>query len=408
MDTLRHLYRIGHGPSSSHTMAPRSAAETFLKENPDAARFEITLYGSLASTGKGHFTDVALFEVFGKDRLTILWHPEIVPEYHPNGMLMRALDAEGNEITQRMIYSTGGGALSLGPEDQEAADVYPLTNMTDILNYLVESGKSYWEFVEENEGPEIWDYLREVKDVMYDSIERGLNTEGVIPGGLGVSRKAPVFYRRGKLMNPTMASVARLTAYTLAVSEENASGKEVVTAPTCGSCGVVPGILRYLQENLQLSDEIALKALATAGVFGNVVKENGSISGAEVGCQGEIGVAAAMGAALAAYMYFCSVRQIEYAAEMALEHHLGLTCDPVNGLVQVPCIERNAFSVGTSLYVAEYVSFTDGSHMISFDQVVDVMVHTGIDMPAMYRETGTGGLAKSYARAKKKKKKEQN
>jgi len=202
-------------------------------------------------------------------------------------------------------------------------------------------------------------------------------------------------------MNPTMASVGRLTSYALAVSEENATGGLVVTAPTCGSSGVVPAIIRYLQENLNHSDETILKALATAGLFGNVVKHNGSISGAEVGCQGEVGVAAAMAAAAAAQLYSCSVRQIEYAAEMALEHHLGLTCDPVHGLVQVPCIERNAFAAGTAIYVAEYVSFTDGSHLVSFDQVVDVMMQTGVDMPSLYRETSEGGLAKFFKTPKK-------
>ncbi len=348
----------------------------------------------MASTGKGHFTDVALYEVLGEQKTFIQWEPEKTPEFHPNGMEFSAWDAAEKELGSWMVYSVGGGALSEGPDDDELEDVYPLQSMEEILDYLDKTGKTYWEYVEECEGREIWDYLREVLRVMYDTINRGLATEGVIPGGLGVSRKAPIFFRRGKLMNTTMASIGRLTAYTLAVAEENATGGLVVTAPTCGSCGVVPGILRYLHENLSHSEDTVLKALATAGVFGNIAKHNGSISGAEVGCQGEVGVAAAMAAAAAAQLYSCSVRQIEYAAEMALEHHLGLTCDPVNGLVQVPCIERNAFAAGTSLYVAEYVSYTDGSHMISYDQVIDVMLHTGVDMPPLYRETSEGGLAK--------------
>ncbi len=394
MDTIRHLYRIGHGPSSSHTMAPRKAAEMFKERFPEADHYKVALYGSLAATGKGHLTDVAIYEVLGKEKTEILWMADYVPTFHPNGMEFSAWDSDENLLDQWMVYSVGGGALSEGPDDTEIGDYYPLRNMTDIMQYLKKTGKSYWEYVEECEGKEIWDYLREVLHAMYEAIERGLTNEGVIPGGLNISRKAPIYLRRGKLMNPTMASVGRLTAYTLAVSEENATGGVVVTAPTCGSCGVVPGVLRYLHENLAYSEDTILRALATAGLFGNVVKHNASISGAEVGCQGEVGVAAAMAAAAAAQLYSGSIRQIEYAAEMALEHHLGLTCDPVYGLVQVPCIERNAFAAGTSIYVAEYVSFTDGSHLVSFDQVVEVMMHTGKDMPHLYRETSEGGLAK--------------
>ena len=394
MDTIRHLYRIGHGPSSSHTMAPRKAAEMYKARFPDADHYIVVLYGSLASTGKGHFTDKTIYEVLDKKKTEIVWKPEYVPAFHPNGMEFSAWDADNNQLDQWMVYSVGGGALSEGPQDSEVGHFYPQKNMTEILAYLHQTGMSFWEYVEECEGQNIWDYLREVLKVMYDAVDRGLSREGVIPGGLNISRKAPIYSRRGKLMNPTMASVGRLTAYTLAVAEENSTGGLVVTAPTCGSCGVVPGVIRYLHENLSHSEETILKALATAGLFGNVVKHNGSISGAEVGCQGEVGVAAAMAAAAAAQLYSCSARQIEYAAEMALEHHLGLTCDPVKGLVQVPCIERNAFAAGTAIYVAEYVSYTDGSHMVSFDQVIAAMLQTGKDLPHLYRETSEGGLAR--------------
>ncbi len=401
MDTIRHLYRIGHGPSSSHTMAPRRAAEMFKARYPDAEHYTVVLYGSLAATGKGHLTDKAIYEVLGKKKTEIIWKPDYVPAFHPNGMEFSAWDGQKQLINKWMVYSVGGGALSEGPQDSEVGLFYPHRNMAEIMAHLQRTGKSFWEYVEDCEGKGIWYYLREVQKTMYAAIDRGINREGVIPGGLGISRKAPIYFRRGRLMNPTMASVGRLTSYALAVSEENATGGLVVTAPTCGSSGVVPAIIRYLQENLNHSDETILKALATAGLFGNVVKHNGSISGAEVGCQGEVGVAAAMAAAAAAQLYSCSIRQIEYAAEMALEHHLGLTCDPVHGLVQVPCIERNAFAAGTAIYVAEYVSFTDGSHLVSFDQVVEVMMQTGVDMPSLYRETSEGGLAKFFKTPKK-------
>lgn len=394
MDTIRHLYRIGYGPSSSHTMAPRHAAETFYRDHPDAAHYTVTLYGSLALTGKGHFTDKAILEVLPPERTEIEWKPDETLAFHPNGMKFTATFDQSDRIEEWVVYSVGGGALSVGPDDDERLHIYPHKNIAEIMDYCMRTGKQYWEYVEECEGPEIWDYLAEVRRKMYAAIDRGLKNEGVIPGGLGLNRKAAIYLRRGKLMNPTMASVGRLISYTLAVSEENATGGEVVTAPTCGSCGVVPGILRYLEENLQHSEETVLKALATAGLFGNVVKHNGSISGAMVGCQGEVGVAASMAAAACAQLYSCSIRQIEYAAEMALEHHLGLTCDPILGLVQVPCIERNAFAVGTAIFVGEYVFFTDGTHFVSFDEVVETMMKTGLDMPSLYRETSEGGLAK--------------
>ncbi|AOH44082.1 serine dehydratase [Anaerolineaceae bacterium oral taxon 439] len=394
MDTIRHLFRIGHGPSSSHTMAPRRAAERFYAENPTASHFMVELYGSLALTGKGHFTDKAILEVLPQGRAEIVWVPEKTLPFHPNGMRFTATFDQSDEIHSWTVYSVGGGALSEGPNDDERLPIYPHKTLAEIMEYCFRTGKQFWEYVEEYEGAGIWDYLKEVRRVMYAAIERGLNTEGVIPGGLGVSRKASTYLKRGRLMNPTMASVGRMISYTLAVSEENATGGEVVTAPTCGSCGVVPGLLRYLEENLHHSEDTILKALATAGLIGNIVKHNGSISGAMVGCQGEVGVAASMAAAACAQLYSCSIRQIEYAAEMALEHHLGLTCDPILGLVQVPCIERNAFAVGTAIFCGEYVFFSDGTHFVSFDEVVETMMRTGMDMPSLYRETSEGGLAK--------------
>ena len=377
-------------------MAPGFAAARFKTLTPDAARYQVILYGSLAATGRGHFTDQAILDVLSAEKTEIIWKPDVVPAFHPNGMEFFALDGEGHPVRQWMVYSVGGGALSEGPDDNEAEDFYPHKNMNQIMDYLKRTGKTYWEYVEECEGPAIWDYLRKIWRAMYAAIDRGINNEGLIPGGLGVSRKACSYYRRSQMMNAAYAGNPLLTAYALAVSEENATRGEIVTAPTCGSSGVVPAILRFLQESLGRTEDTILRALATAGLFGNVVKHNASISGAEVGCQGEVGVACSMAAAAACQLYSGSIRQIEYAAEMALEHNLGLTCDPVNGLVQVPCIERNAFAAGTALYVAQFVSYSDGSHRVSFDEVVDVMKHTGLDIPSLYRETGEGGLATVY------------
>ena len=268
--------------------------------------------------------------------------------------------------------------------------------MNAILKHCAHSGQSFWEYVEDQEGPGIWNFLNEVWQVMQAAIERGLQTEGVLPGGLGLARKAWVFYRQLSVTGRNFLNEGLLPAYALAVTEENASGGIVVTAPTCGSCGIVPAALRHVQENTQCSDDAILRALATAGLIGNLVKQNGSISGAEVGCQGEVGVACAMAAGAATQLLGGTPRQVEYAAEMGLEHHLGLTCDPVNGMVQIPCIERNVFAAAQALTCARYACATDGSHRVSFDEVVAVMKQTGHDLPSLYRETASGGLATTY------------
>ena len=399
MDTIKHLFRIGYGPSSSHTMGPQRAAEIFYHKNPNANRYLVTLYGSLAATGKGHMTDRAINDVLGIERTTIVWQPDIMLPYHPNGMEFEALDEAGNVMDDWTVYSVGGGRIDdkgdrIPPET--VSNIYPHHNMREIQNYLNENGMNFWEYVEECEGSEIWDYLREIWHVMSDAVDRGVRSEGMIPGGLGITRKANLYFRRSQLTREGFIHSTPMSAFALAVSEENATGGKIVTAPTCGSCGVVPAILRYFQLKMDITENNILRALATAGVFGNVVKHTGSISGAEVGCQGEIGVACAMAAAAASYFYSGTSRQIEYAAESGLEHHLGLTCDPVAGLVQVPCIERNAAAANAALFAAQFVMFSDGTHRVSFDDVIEVMMHTGIDMPRLYRETSEGGLAKVY------------
>lgn len=400
MESIRELYRIGIGPSSSHTMGPRLAAEIFLRRHPEAASYRVTLFESLAATGRGHLTDVALRGVFPPEALEIVWLPEQKLPMHPNGMCFEALAADGSPLAAWEVYSVGGGALRDADTLDTSRQVYELTSMRDILSKCADSGQTLWEYVQEREGAEIWDHLGRAWQVMRAAIQRGLKAEGVLPGELGLARRAWAFYRKANLAGALLQRSGLVSAYALAVSEENASGGEIVTAPTCGACGVVPAVLFYLQGILDCSEEAVLRALATAGLIGNLAKHNASISGAEVGCQGEIGVACAMASAAAAQLLGGTPRQIEYAAEMGLEHNLGLTCDPVAGLVQIPCIERNAFAATQALSSADYALFTDGGHSISYDEVVAVMRETGQALPSLYRETSTGGLAAAYRRRK--------
>lgn len=396
MKSIRELYRIGHGPSSSHTMAPRHAAEQFRARWPQAASFTVALYGSLAATGRGHLTDVAIQAALAPVRVTFDWIPEKTLPLHPNGMEFFAYDAAGELLERWRVYSTGGGALLEENQPPTGEPVYSLMNMNDILRYCTQRGLSFWEYVEQCEGPDIWNHLAEARQVMYAAIDRGVVAEGVLPGGLGLARKAWMYYRKASIVNQSFFQNGFLTAYALAVAEENAAGGKVVTAPTCGSAGVLPAVLRHIEETLRLPELSILRSLATAGLIGNLVKSNASISGAQVGCQGEIGVACAMAAAAATQLLGGTIRQVEYAAEMGLEHHLGLTCDPVDGLVQIPCIERNAFAAAKAVHAAGFAFFSDGSHRVSFDEVVEVMEATGNDLPSLYRETSSGGLARAY------------
>lgn len=397
MESISEIYKIGTGPSSSHTMGPRKAAQIFAESTPDAVRFEVDLYGSLAATGKGHLTDKAIEDVLSANgEVKINWLADTVLDYHTNGMRLTAYDASDKVINQRTVYSVGGGKIVWDNEinnDDSAKSVYPMKRISDILAWCEKTGKSYWEYVDECEGEVIWDYLHEVWEVMKASVKRGLEAEGVLPGGLGVRRKAISYYMKATGYSSSLKSRGLVYSYALAVSEENAAGGEIVTAPTCGSCGVLPAVLYHLYLTREFSEKRILRALATAGIFGNVVKTNASISGAEVGCQGEVGVACAMAAAAATQLFGGSPAQIEYAAEMGLEHHLGLTCDPVCGLVQIPCIERNAYAAARALDSNLYASFSDGVHSVSFDRVVEVMKQTGHDLPSVYKETSKGGLA---------------
>lgn len=396
MESIRELYRIGHGPSSSHTMGPRRAAERFRAAFPNAQRFAVTLYGSLAATGKGHLTDVAIEEALAPCPVDIAWEPTVELPAHPNGMRLAAFDKAGDQLAEWVVYSPGGGAVMVEGQPQSVPHVYGLRKMRDILKHCTQHGMAFWEYVEASEGPEIWEHLSQVRQVMWAAVERGIRAEGSLPGGLGLARRAWMFYRKARLTGTNFMQQGYLPAYALAVAEENAAGGEIVTAPTCGSCGVLPAVLRHVEDNLNCHEETILRALATAGLIGNLIKHNASISGAEVGCQGEIGAACAMAAAAAAQLLGGTVRQVEYAAEMGLEHHLGLTCDPVDGLVQIPCIERNVFAATRAIDLASFANHSDGSHRVSFDEVVQVMKQTGHDLPSLYRETASGGLARAY------------
>lgn len=396
MESIRQIYKIGNGPSSSHTMGPKKAATMFAERTASSAkRYVTTLYGALAATGKGHLTDQAILSVLTPVAPTeIVWKNEIVLPFHTNGMKFEAFDADGKCIDSWTVYSIGGGDIvEEGSVRTSGPSIYPLSKIKDIQAQCQTEGTSYWEYVDRYEDSDIWDYLAEVWQVMKEAVQRGIEAEGVLPGGLGVRRKAVSYYVHAEGYNQSLKSRGLVYAYALAVSEENASGGLIVTAPTCGSCGIVPAVLYHLHKSKGFSEKRILRALATAGLFGNVVKTNASVSGAEVGCQGEVGVACAMAAAAASQLFGGTVAQIEYSAEMGLEHHLGLTCDPVCGLVQIPCIERNAYAAARALDANLYAAFSDGRHSVDFDRIVEVMKQTGHDIPSLYKETALGGLA---------------
>lgn len=395
MESIKGIYKIGYGPSSSHTMGPTNAAKIFKERTLEADSYIVELYGSLAATGKGHMTDTAVIDILSPKDVEIIWIPEQELPYHPNGMIFKALSKNKDILDTWTIYSIGGGDLADENTNLEKTSVYDKTTMKEILKWSQETGKTFWEYVIDTEGTEILDFLSHVWEVMKAAIQKGLEEEGILPGGLGLQRKASSYYVKAKGYHGSMKSRALLFAYALAMSESNASGNEVVTAPTCGSCGVLPAVLYHLHTSREeFSNAKIIRALATAGLIGSIVKNNASVSGAEVGCQGEIGVACAMAAAAGAQLFGGSTAQIEYAAEMGLEHHLGLTCDPICGLVQVPCIERNAFAAVRALDSCSFAMLSDGKHLVSFDKVVRTMKETGHDLPSLYKETSSGGLAK--------------
>ena len=394
MESLRELYKAGYGPSSSHTMGPQRAAEKFREKNPAAVSYEVELYGSLAATGKGHLTDYIILKTLGEN-CNIIFKPEIIKEKHTNAMKFTAYDNSGKIIGESLFYSVGGGKIV--EEGKAAADqeeVYKEKNFKEIMKWCRDNGKDLTEYVEHNEGTEIWDYLKDILKVMDEAVERGLKAEGFLPGKLKFERKAKSYYEKFRKSGFQDRLEGRVYSYALAVSEENAAAGKVVTAPTCGACGIIPALLKAYKVTKDLTEDELVKALAVAGILGNVIKKNASISGAEVGCQGEIGVACSMGAGMVAYILNGTLDQIEYAAEIGLEHCLGMTCDPIEGYVQVPCIERNAIYSAKAIDCAYYSLMSDGEHLVSFDEITETMMETGKDLRSEYKETSLAGLAK--------------
>ena len=402
MKSVTEIYLIGKGPSSSHTMGPEKAANLFRAEHPDADRFEVRLYGSLALTGRGHGTDRVLRETLGEGRTDIRLVPDAPFRLeHPNTMDLFA-SKNGAQIGFLRVRSVGGGAIEIdGRPTPPSADCFPHHTFAEIAAYCEEQHLTLPQYVARFERTGWREHLRTVLGVMRDAVERGIHTEGVLPGELGVKRKAAVLYRAAlPTESPEMAEMRLRSAYAYAVSEENAAGGVICTAPTCGACGVLPAVLLRAQAAEGYDDEAVLDALATAGLIGTLVRTNASISGAECGCQAEVGVACSMAAAALAQIFDLGADVIDCSAEIALEHNLGLTCDPVLGLVQIPCIERNAMAAIKAMNAVTLAKSLESKHKISFDDIVSVMYETGKDMNCRYRETSTGGLAKLYATAK--------
>ncbi|HIR50141.1 MAG TPA: L-serine ammonia-lyase, iron-sulfur-dependent, subunit alpha [Candidatus Avoscillospira avicola] len=400
MKSIRDIYKIGKGPSSSHTIGPERAARLFLLEHPEADSFRVVLYGSLSKTGKGHGTDRVLREVLSPQPTEIVFSTETPPGvHHPNTMDFFAY-REGAETGAMRVESIGGGDIHIeGRQDLELPEIYPENSFAEVEQFCRFRGLDLAEYVEINEGEDIWEFLDEIWRTMQRSVEEGLMTEGMLPGGLKVERKAKILFEHPAPNEvPQVRECRIISAYAFAVSEQNADCGTIVTAPTCGACGVLPASLVYVQQQRKLTDEQMLRGLAVAGLIGNLVKHNASISGAECGCQAEIGTACAMAAAALTYLFGLKTNQIQYAAEIALEHHLGLTCDPICGLVQVPCIERNAVAAMRAMNSCNLAYFLTDTQRISFDMVVKTMYETGVNLNQRFRETSEGGLAKMFNR----------
>ena len=403
MKSIREIYKIGKGPSSSHTMGPERAAKLFLAENKDADSFQVILYGSLSKTGVGHGTDRVIRETLAPSPTEIIFSDEVLPGAHPNTLDFISLK-DGQPLHTLRVESIGGGDIRIpGRTENDREEVYIEHSFAEIADFCKwRYIHTLSDYVELNEGPEIWDFLMEVWQVMKRSIDEGLAASGVLPGGLNVQRKAKFLYeQQPKQEVPALLEFQKIAAFAYAVAEQNADNGTVVTAPTCGACGVLPAVLKYAQITKGFSDEQICRGLATAGIIGNLTKSNASISGAECGCQAEIGTACSMAAAALAELYEQNLDQVEYAAEVAMEHHLGLTCDPICGLVQIPCIERNAVAAMRAMNACNLSYFLTGSRNISYDMVCRAMHETGINLSTRFRETSEGGLAKLYTRRRK-------
>ena len=402
MKSIRDIYKIGKGPSSSHTMGPERAAKLFRSQHPNAESFQVILYGSLSKTGVGHGTDRVVREILSPLPTEIVFSLEELPGHHPNTMDFIAIK-DGQQTGFLRVESIGGGDIKIpGQAHLDPPEVYPENSFAEIAEFCrTHNLTKLSAYVEHNEGAEIWNFLMEVWQVMKQSITDGLSATGILPGGLNVQRKAKFLYeQKAEKHEPGLLEFQHIAAYAYAVAEQNADNGTIVTAPTCGACGVVPAVLKYAQDTKGFTDEQIVRALAAAGVIGSLTKRNASISGAECGCQAEIGTACSMAAAALAELYDQDLDQVEYAAEVAMEHHLGLTCDPICGLVQIPCIERNAVAAMRAMNACNLSYFLTGSRNISYDMVCDAMYETGINLNHRFRETSEGGLARIYVEKK--------
>lgn len=400
MKSIREIYKIGKGPSSSHTMGPERAARLFRSKYPDADAYRVVLYGSLSKTGIGHGTDRVLRDVLSPIPTEIIFSDETLNGSHPNTLDLFAIK-NGEIIGTQRVESIGGGDIRIDGHPEASGDeVYPENSFAEIADFCKwRYISTISEYVELNEGPEIWSFLSEIWSVMKKSIADGLSATGTLPGGLGVQRKAKYLYEQELSTEvPQVRECRIICSYAYAVSEQNADNGTIVTAPTCGACGVLPAVLKYFQDSRHVPDAVILRGLATAGIIGSLTKRNASISGAECGCQAEIGTACSMAAAALSEMYGLNLDQVEYAAEIAMEHHLGLTCDPIRGLVQIPCIERNAVAAMRAMNACNLSYFLCGTRNISYDMVCRTMFETGLNLAHQYKETSEGGLARMYDR----------
>ena len=397
MESLRELYKVGRGPSSSHTIGPERAIKQMKERFPKAEKFKVTLYGSLAMTGKGHATDEVIFKTAEPVECEVIFDVNTPCDFHPNTMDIEVFEG-GKSVACQRVYSVGGGTILFdGEKLEKKADIYPHSTFAEIADYCKQKNIRLWEYVVECEGRDILIYLEKIWDRMKATVHEGLTCSGILPNGLETPRRAQYLYHQRHIDESSLTRANRLVcSYAFATSEQNASGGIVVTAPTCGSCGVLPAVMKYMQETRGFADDDIVRALAVGGLIGNIVKKNASISGAECGCQAEIGTACSMAAGALAELFELGLDQIEYAAEVAMEHHLGLTCDPVGGLVQIPCIERNAVAAMRAINALSLADFLAESSQISFDTVVETMYQTGRDLLNQYRETSSGGLAIHY------------
>ena len=401
MKSIKDIYKIGKGPSSSHTMGPAKAMGIYVSMHPYVDSYEVELFGSLSDTGRGHGTDKALISMAGDKPINIIFNSRDRNLPHENTMDIYSI-VDGKRTDKMRVMSVGGGDIEVeGVEITAAPEIYPESTFAEIAEYCKTHGVRISDFVAMREGDGIYEFLFEVWEVMKRSIHEGLTTSGILPGGLELERKAQQIYNKRHIDESSVTRENRLVcSYAYAVSEQNADNGTIVTAPTCGSCAVLPSVLKYMQEKHNFSDRQICRALAVAGIIGNLTKTNASISGAECGCQAEVGTACSMASAALCELFEMGIDQIEYAAEIAFEHHLGLTCDPICGLVQIPCIERNAVAAMRAINAMSLANFLSGSRKISLDLVIKTMYETGKDLSHIYRETSEGGLAKLYMRQK--------